>query len=404
MYLRLSLLQFLVYAPLGAFWPLFTLRLDKLGFTPLEIALASATQAVGALFAPLLAGQVADRWLPAERCLSLFAFLAAGLLLVLPLCTTPGEVFLVSLAMWMLAVPIMTLGNTVTFSLLPPGGSFSRVRMWGTVGWVVESWIVGLALRQSDWHIELADSFRFAAAGAILLSLYAHTLPSIPPRVQAPDLFAPLAALRLLRRRDFAVYFACNLLLCLTLPFATQNTALLLDELAVIDAWKGPALTIAQVTEVLSLLLMPSLLRRTGQRLLMTIGAASWALSLSVLAVGRPTGLVVSCLLLNGLFITGFVVTGQMFVNRHSSGDVRASAQALISFTTGVGMLAGYGLSGWVRHAAGGELQPTFAVGALVALLATAFFVVGFRLEPTASASDRGREESLARARGQSEK
>src|SRR5947209_7285698 len=147
LYLRLSLLMFLAYAPVGAFWPLFSLRLKKLGFSPLEIALASATQAIGALFAPLLAGQVADRWLSAERCLALFSFLVAGLLWQMAVCTSPAGLFLVGLGFWLLMVPIMTLGNTIIFAHMPiPERQFGSVRLWGTIGWVALVWIGAYAL------------------------------------------------------------------------------------------------------------------------------------------------------------------------------------------------------------------------------------------------------------------
>src|SRR5207245_2606631 len=80
---RLSLLMFLYYAIQGAFVPLFSLRLQELGLTPLEMGWACATQALAALVAPLAAGQIADRWLPAERCLAVCALVSGTLLWVL---------------------------------------------------------------------------------------------------------------------------------------------------------------------------------------------------------------------------------------------------------------------------------------------------------------------------------
>ena len=59
--LRLSLLMLLLYAAPGAIVPLFTLRLQELGFSPIEMSLCCATQALATMLAPLLAGQIADR-------------------------------------------------------------------------------------------------------------------------------------------------------------------------------------------------------------------------------------------------------------------------------------------------------------------------------------------------------
>ena len=62
---RLSTLLFLAYAPLGAVLPLLSRRLEQLGLTPEQIGAVCATQALGALLAPLVAGQFADRWVAA---------------------------------------------------------------------------------------------------------------------------------------------------------------------------------------------------------------------------------------------------------------------------------------------------------------------------------------------------
>src|SRR5207237_4709638 len=98
MQVRLSLLLFLVYAPLGAMLPLFPRYLEDLAFSPGEIALVCATQALAALVGPLVAGQVADRWLAPERCLAVCGLAGGGLLLLLPSFTTPAALFSASLA------------------------------------------------------------------------------------------------------------------------------------------------------------------------------------------------------------------------------------------------------------------------------------------------------------------
>lgn len=389
---RLSLLSFLIYAPLGAMWPTFPRYLDSLGFSPLEIALVCATAALAAVFGPLVAGQVADRWLAPERCLAGCGFAGGAVFLLLPSCNTPGSAFVASLAVWLLMTPSMTLGSVISFAHLPaPERDFGRVRMWGTVGWVVQGWVVGYLLGRPDWLHQLllvcrpdapqpvlADSFHIAAGLEFLLGCYALTIPPTAPRRDVLDRLAPLEALRLMRKRHFAIFFLCTFLLCLTVPFGTQNTPLLLKELGVGEEWTGPALTMAQSTEILTLALLPWLLGRLGLRVVLLVGAAAWAASLSVLTVGSSVGLVIACLSLNGLFITCYLVAGQVCVNAEAGPDIRASAQALVSFSGGVGQVLGYVLSGVVRHAAGGEFRPTFAVATVLAWVAVVILFVGW--------------------------
>src|SRR5262249_14969788 len=186
--------------------------------------------------------------------------------------------------------------------------------------------------------------------------------PTLPRRVAGlarGRRLAPLAALKLLRRRAFGIYAACVLGACVTFPFTTQNTPMLLKQLGVTQAWLGPAQTLAQATEVLALSLLPALLLRLGVRGTMLLGLGSWGLALSVLAVGHPVGLVVASQGLNGVFVAGFLVAGQVFVNGQAEGDLRASAQGLFSFVNGLGLLAGNLLASWLRDATGGDLPPT---------------------------------------------
>src|SRR5262249_6403348 len=194
---------------------------------------------------------------------------------------------------------------------------------------------------------DAGDIFRVGALMALLLGLYALTLPATPPRRDATTSLAPLSALRLLRQRSFAIYFLCNVSLCVTLAFASQTTPLFLRSRGVSESWLGPVLTLAQSTEVLSLGVLPLLLIRWGLLRGMLTARVAWATSLSVLTVGQPLGLVVGSLTLNGLFICCFLVAGQVFVNSRAPGDLRASAQALVSFSSGLGMLGGNLLAGW---------------------------------------------------------
>jgi predicted MFS family arabinose efflux permease len=373
--------------------PLFSLRLqEELGFAPVPLAWACATQSVAALVGPLIAGQVADRWFPAERCLAVCAFSAGVFLWVLAELTTPVPVFAVSLAFWLVMIPVLTLGLTLTFTHVPdPGRDFGPVRLWGTVGWVLPGWLLGYWFANPAWlrpvlawlrparpQGELADAFRLAGLVALALSACAWTLPHTPPQRRGSAALAPLVALRLLRGRTVAVYALCTLGVCITTPFTTQVLPLLLVHLGIPRPWLGPTLTIAQSTEMLSLALLPMLLVRLGLRGTMVLGIVAWAVGLSVLTVGRPVWLVISSLTMNGVCMCCFLMSGQLFINSKARGDVRASAQALLMFLSGLGQLGGNLLVGWVRRWARGDFSATFAVGAGLAILLVLVFLVGF--------------------------
>jgi predicted MFS family arabinose efflux permease len=389
--------MFLQYAVPGAWVPLFSLRLTELAFTPAEIGWAGATYALAALATPFLAGQLADRWFAAQRCLACFSLTAGCLLWLLAGLSEPAAVFWTSLAVWLCVVPAITLTISVCFAHLPDAAlSYGSVRLWGTVGWAVPGLLLGCWFAEPAWLVgplarlrphapltETADALRLGGLLAFALAGYALTLPHTPPgrarQGGRSSWLAPLAALRLLRRRPVAVYCVCALGVCIASPFNSLFTPLLLQEhLGVPRAWLGPLLTLSQSMEIVTLGLLPWLLLRLGVRGTMTLGLWASLLLMSALSLGEPAGLVVAALGLNGVCVCCYLVAGQVFVNGKARGDVRASSQSLLTFVNGVGLLIGNLLGGWARDQAGGAFGPTFAVAAAASAIALVFFLTGF--------------------------
>jgi MFS family permease len=390
---RLSVLMFLLYSAPGAIVPLFTMRLRELGFSPTAAGWCCATQALGALLAPLLAGQIADRWIPAERCLTVCAVISAVLLALLSTLTTPLAVFAASLVFWLVMAPALTLSTAVSFShLTQPGREFGKVRMWGTLGWVAPNWLLGFWFTDSDWvrqalavfrpeqqHGVLSDAFLLGSIMAVLFGLYSLTLPHTPPRRTGTiDFLAPWQAVKALWGRPFAIYALCTFGASAVLPFATQVGPLLFSQLGVSASWLPRLLTIAQASEVATLFLMPWILQRFGVRGTMRLGLAAAVLTLTGLMIGQPLGVAIAGLSLYGVCIGCYLVAGQMYLNHQTSDGVRASAQALHSVLCGIGLLVGSLLVGFVRELTSDHFGPTFAVAAAGAAVLFIIFVIGF--------------------------
>ena len=393
MRLRLSLLMFLQYAAPGAMLPLFSLYLERLGFSPAEIGWTSAMQAVGSLLAPLVVGQVADRWFAADRCLAVCAAVAGVLLLIVPELATFPAVMAATLAYWLVMAPAITLGTALSFThLAAPERHYGSVRLWGTVGWMVSSWLLGYWFTNPAWAAallararpaapasQLADAFRLGGGLSFVLAAYALTLPRTPPKRLAGSVLAPVAALGLLRERSFAVFVVGSSAVCLTGAFYSQNVPLLLAKLGVARPWVALTLTIGQVAEVTTMALLPMLMIRLEVRGTMRLGIVAWAAGLAGLALGEPLGLVLAALVTWGAVVSCYLVAGQVFVNGRARGDIRTSTQALLSCCNGMGMLLGNVLAGSIREGTGGALAPVFAVATAIAAGAAVVFLLGFR-------------------------
>lgn len=395
MHFRLSLLMFLNFTVLGAWVPVLSPFLKQLGCTPQESAWIFASSAMGAIFAPVLWGQIADRWLASEKCISLCCFISAASLWLVAASTQPFTVFWGCLVFWMFMIPATSISAALTFRHLQnPDKEYGRVRVWGTIGWIGIGW----GLHQWFWlmshdataAVDWADALRLGAVCAWVTALYAWTLPHTPPwpRAQpgsAPANWltatfdAPLAALNLFRDRSFAVLCGCLFGVYVIFALSAQLTPLLLQRHGgVSDSWLPSVLTLSQSTEVATLASLPILLVRLGQKGTMVLGLAAWAWGLTVFSLGEPAPLVIASLALHGIFISCFIVAGQLYINRLARADLRASAQGLMQLINGLGLLTGHFLVGWLRGRIGEDYPSAFLPGAIVAVALLVVFSVGF--------------------------
>jgi predicted MFS family arabinose efflux permease len=164
-----------------------------------------------------------------------------------------------------------------------------------------------------------------------------------------------------------------------TFPFSTQMTPLYLEQLGVRKAWLPALLTIAQSLEAATLILLPVFLVRFGQKGTMVLGLSAWCAALSIYALAGPREVIIGSLALHGIFICCFLVAGQLYVNRLADEDVRASAQGLMQFISGLGLFLGHLLVGRVRDWAGTDYARAFLPGAVLAGLLIVVFGLGFR-------------------------
>ncbi len=400
---RLSVLIFMAFAIMGAWVPVFTWHLELLHFSPEATAWASAGNAIGALLAPLVWGQVADRWLPMERCVSLCALATGVGLFLLAELTKPAAVIFVCISMWFFLIPTIGLSTSLIFRQLEhPERDYGKIRMWGTVGWMVASWCLTawftLHGRYSGAEPNFADSLRLGGVAAFVLTLYAWTLPHTPATGSAASARpwyarladAPLSSLRLFRDRSFVVYCVCMFGFHVTLTFTVQLNPLLLKRLEIDPKVSSLYLTICQTTEVLFLYLLPMLLMRYGTRSVMLAGGLSWVVGLGLLSVGAPVWLVLGSFITAGVFVCCFFIAGQVYVNQQATHDIRASAQGLLWFIAGIGLLLGHLLVGWIRDWTEDRYDIAYGVAAMVAAVLTVLLLIGF-----SGAASNSRQESL---------
>jgi len=361
LHLRLCAMMFLQFAVWGAWAVVIGGHMEhNLHFSGKQISYVFGTTAFGALLSPLIAGWIADRFMPSQVFTAL-AHLAGAVLLFIAWQQTTFWPLWISIFLYaMLYMPTIALTNGISFYHMKDAAKFGNIRVWGTIGWICVQWFLAAYLlhweKLGQKAVHERDCLIIAAGAAILMGLYSLTLPDTPPTKEAKNPYAFVEALKLMVNRNFAVLMIISFFVAIELPFYYNLTYLFLtgkQELGGIGLEGSSAqfaMTLGQVGEVVLMVLLWPAIRYGGMRMTIFLGILAWPVRYAIFAIGHPIGLVIAAQTLHGICYAFFFEGGMIAVEKLSHKDIRASAQGLLVFaTSGAGMLIGHFLSGQVH-------------------------------------------------------
>jgi nucleoside transporter len=362
----LAVMMFLQYAIWGAWSVALSGYLEKeLGFKGLGLALIYNALPLMSLIVPFTAGQVADRFMPAQRALALFHLLGGLLLFGLAFQRELLPMTALMLGYTFFYAPTLALSNSVAFrNLKDPEIEFGPIRVWGTIGWIAANLLVTFVrsnFQSLQWGI--IDMFALAGGISVLAALLSLTLPHTPPAKESSDPLAFTKAFDLLRDPNYRIFFIIALIVATELPLyyvLTFPFLQLAGSVVGITSENLPTwMTIAQVAEIFTIAFMlPAVLPIWGVRKTMLLGIFAWPARYAVFALAWAmhqqapwtVWLAVASLALHGFCYVFFFVVAFIYTDMVAPRDVRSSAQALINVAVlGVGMLIGGFFAGWLK-------------------------------------------------------
>ncbi|HIB01778.1 MAG TPA: MFS transporter [Phycisphaerales bacterium] len=371
---RLSIMMFLQFAIWGAWLPiLYPFLLGYREFTLTETGLCLSAGAVGAIFGPFIAGQLADRVISTEKLLAISHLIGAVLVYMLGTSDTFMNFAILSGVYGFVYAPTIALTNSLAFHHLPNRDrDFGKVRLWGTVGWIVAGIAVGQYLR--IWSTPVGVSieeitavqnagrsiaFTISAVLGIVMGFYCLTLPHTPPSTNQKSRFAWLETLREIRMQPLVTLFIIAVPVSIihqfyfvyTSDFVTgiQNTAgsdaanLFANGInTVLGVGGGGLMTIGQMSEILVLACMPFLAVKFSKKTLLCTGLVAYGLRMAIFAYFPTLVPVVIGVALHGICFGCFIFVAFMVVDEFCSTDVRATAQNFFNLViVGVGIIVG---------------------------------------------------------------
>lgn len=362
--IQLSLMMFLQFFIWGGwFVTLGTFLGNNLSATGGQIAMAFSTQSWGAIIAPVFIGLIADRYFNAEKILGVLHLLGSGLLYLMSQ-TNDFTVFYIYVFSYMvLYMPTLALVNSVSFNQMKDTAvEFPLIRTFGTIGWIISglviSYVFGWDAQESIVSGALSNTFKMVALASLVLGIFSFKLPKTPPFKEGRKSFSLKSALgwdalKLLKERNFLLFFIASILICIPLAFYYQQANPFLVELGMDNP--TAKMSLGQVSEVLFMLLLPIFFVRFGFKNTILVGMMAWVIRYLLFAygdVGEKTFMLISGILLHGICYDFFFVSGQIFTDYKAGEKVKSAAQGLITLATyGVGMLIGFWIAGKVSDA-----------------------------------------------------
>lgn len=382
---RLILMSFLQFFVWGAWLTtLGTYGFDFKKWSGADFGIVFSTLGIASIFMPTIMGIIADKWVNIEKLYGSLHILYGVVLFILPEIDSPVPFFWALLLGMCFYMPTLSLSNSLSYTILKDNSfdvvkAFPPIRVWGTVGFIVAMWITNIF---SDEHSPLAwgrligeqvgaitgkslmaNQFYFAGFFAIVLGLYAYTLPKCPPKNESKNATSfvemlGLNAFKLFGNYKMAMFFIFSMFLGAALQLTNMYGDTYLKDFQNVPQYANSfvveystmIISISQISETLFILAIPFFLKRFGVKNVILFSMFAWVLRFGLFSFGNPESglwMIILSNIVYGMAFDFFNISGSLFIETTTDSKIRSSAQGLfMMMTNGFGAVLGSWLSG----------------------------------------------------------
>ena len=407
---RLGTMMFLQYALWGAWLPVTARYLSAgvaeggLGFSGSEIGMIlGLAGSIGAVAAPFIAGQIADRYFSTERILAALVIIGGVVKWITAYQTDYSAWLVLSIIYSIVYMPTLALSNSITFAhMKDPDSDFPKIRVWGTIGWIAASWAFPMIWLQTDLNFQwmppfivgpevanvtsrLADALIFSGVISVTYGLFCFMLPNTPPKKDAVEKLAFKKAFALFNQTSFTILVVASLTVSIIHQIYFLQTGPFLSSIGLKDSQIGPAMTVGQFAEIAAMAYLGFFLKRFGFRKVIFLGVLAYAARYAVFGtVTLPIWIMVVSQAFHGICYAFFFAGAYIYVDKIADEDVRHSAQTVFGMIIlGGGPVIGGWLSGYLQEtftqAGLFDYSPFWYTLSAVGFITALFFGVMFR-------------------------
>ena len=365
---RLAVLNFIEFAVWGAYLTSLGNYLGRIGMSS-DISWFYAIQGIVSIFMPGIIGIVADRYIQAQRVLSICHLLAGMFMIGAAIYCMSADnnvefgplftLYSLSVAFYM---PTIGLANSVAYSALgrynlDPVKHFPPIRVFGTIGFICAMLFVNFV--GPEGHKFQTSYMQLYVSGILsfLMCIYALTMPKCPVnkgsgKASISDALG-LKAFALFKDHTMAIFFLFSMLLGVSLQITNGYGNLFISSFQSVaeyaNSWgaknANALISLSQMSETCCILLIPYCLKRFGIKGVMLMAMIAWVGRFGFFGIGNPGSgvwLFVLSMIVYGIAFDFFNVSGSLYVDQKTDVSIRSSAQGLFMImTNGLGATFG---------------------------------------------------------------
>lgn len=351
LYLKLSAMMFLEFAVWGAWYPVLATRLlGPLGFSGKQTGWIYAALPLACIFMPMVAGQVADRWVNTEFILAGAHLVGTLLLFIAAWKRKFSSLFTTVLLYAFFYAATLPLVNSLMFYHLRANdidiAKSQYIFMWAPIAWA----LAGYFLTGWRWIFKTGEEGRDCLILAAVLSVVMAVvcgalLPATPPSTTPGA-----SALGMLKDVSFLIFILISMVAPGMMQFYFLGTAQFMQDNGISAKNVPAAMAIAQATQAIAtLFVLGWIVQNAGYKWTLTLGALSWVILFAIYIIPRPAAVIAGGQAFHGIAYVFFIIAGQMYADAVAPEGAGASMQAMV-FTaqSGIALFLGTQLAGVV--------------------------------------------------------
>lgn len=365
----LKVLYFIFFAGQGTYATFIGVYYGSLGLSGTQIGLINTVIPLVGMFSSPLWGMLSDRSGKTRRLL----MLAVTGLIMATLALSTARSFVVILPIVgvfaLFNVTILPLMDSTTLSLLGEHRErYGAQRVWGTIGFIVTSAVIGLVLERTGLH-----TIFYTYAFANLCFLVA--LIRLPERKVHLQQSMLTGLTQMIRQPPWLLFALCIVLLGLATSGMYGFLSLTVKKLGGSDGLIGIVWTLSAIAEMPFMALGAPLLLRFGSRKLLAIALLAFGMRLLLYGLMPAPEWAAAISIVAGISFGLYSISVVTYANEIAPPNLKATSQGLVVALTSLSGIAGAPVSGWLFDQVGPSNM--FLILAGCCFLALLLFAVG---------------------------